>query len=569
MPRFRGRAAERERAPSAARDPDISPDEVVGLAVAEEADRHPAGGAGALGRERRPRLRRVAELLVFGEERGLRLVHRALHAALGVEAVELREVGAHIQREPVGEAAGVAALEDVEHLDRPAEVQSLRLDVELELGVGEVHERDVARLTVTLVRVLHEDISVAPHPLRDVRLKPEVVLAHRQQIRIGDERERLRGDRADVASDEERGREHAPQAEVELLLVRREALVALAEHRLDLALEMADLEHVHVVVRARLRVRREVEVLLDDALEGLPVRADVAGRAPRLRDVRGPRAGERPAADVEPHVVASGRAYRLRYLGVARALVELETLSAAVVHLDEVEAEVDEVELAVRRVVSVQPAALPAEVVVALGVLPHAAAGVRARVGVDARLEPQRVDSVDRGLHSVREPPRVEPEDAVLAVSAEESVVNVHVRVARGLESVRRHRARGVEDHLLGYLASERVPAGPAHQRTLHAGRRERLREREEPPRARGARFAVRALEPAQVDERRLRVVRYPDLHLALRAVPEHDVILRLRARAKGTRRQRGGANDRQQLAVHLGILLGYHDVHAGKSNQL
>ena len=83
---------------------------------------------------------------------------------------------------------------------------------------------------------------------------------------------------------------------MEFLLVRREAFVALAEHRLDLALEVADLEHVHVVVRARLRVRREVDVLLDDALEGLPVRADVAGRAPRLRDVRGPRAGERPAA---------------------------------------------------------------------------------------------------------------------------------------------------------------------------------------------------------------------------------------------------------------------------------
>ena len=106
------------------------------------------------------------------------------------------------------------------------------------------------------------------------------------------------------------------------LLVGRETRVAvLAKDRLDRALELTDLQHVHVVVVAGTRVGAQVEVLADEVLDRLPVRTDVLRRAPRLGDVGRPRAGERPAAEVEAHVRASRRLDGVGDLGVAVLLV--------------------------------------------------------------------------------------------------------------------------------------------------------------------------------------------------------------------------------------------------------
>ena len=160
-------------------------------------------------------------------------------------------------------------------------------------------------------------------------------------------------------------------------------------------------------------------------------------------------------------------------------------------------------ELAVGRVVAVEAAAPSAHVVVALGVLPHAAARVGARVGIDARLKPERVNAVNRRLNAVRETLRVELEDAVLAVAAEKAVVDVYVDVARLLEPVRRHRLRGPEYDFLGNVAAERVPARPAHERAdLRVVRRRNLRGVEKLCRAPCGGLAVEALETAQVDIR-------------------------------------------------------------------
>ena len=166
---------------------------------------------------------------------------------------------------------------------------------------------------------------------------------------------------------------------------------------------------------------------------------------------------------------------------------------------------------------AVKPRAEPALVV------EERAARVHAGVGVDASLEPERVDFVRDLLHSVREALLDYAELPVLVVAAEEPVVDVDVEVASLLEPVRGHGLRGLDDDVLGDFYPERVPARPAEERTLDARVGKRLREREEflgPCRARLLRGAV---ETAQVDVRGLRVGRDADALVALGAFAEFD----------------------------------------------
>ena len=103
-----------------------------------------------------------------------------------------------------------------------------------------------------------------------------------------------------------------------------------------------------------------------------------------------------------------------------------------------------------------------------LVIIPDAAAGVLAAVGVDARLEAETVDVVDQPLESVREALRMRLQVALLVTSAEEAVVRVDVDVADLVETELDDHVRGLLDDVLADVHAIGVPRAPAHRRRLH-----------------------------------------------------------------------------------------------------
>ena len=107
--------------------------------------------------------------------------------------------------------------------------------------------------------------------------------------------------------------------------------------------------------------------------------------------------------------------------------------------------------------------------------------------------------------------------------AGEETVVDVHVVVAGGLESIGVHRLGDAQDDRLRDIESHGIPARPPHQRTPLVVRR---RDRRLIEQARGAPSdggLVRAVKPAQVDEHALVVVGDPDALPAFLAGSELD----------------------------------------------
>ena len=366
----------------------------------------------------------------------------------------------HARRQEPLEDADVGAFDQVERLHGAFQIQVRERNLEIPDLVARIVERDEPRRPEARVGVLRQHVGLALAP-DDVALDAQVVLVHRQQERIGHKLLRRERQRAHVAADQERRRQHAPHAEMRHLLDVREARVLLADRVRHLAHVAADLQHVHVIVMPEPRIGRQIEVLGDDVTDGRPVRPDVARRAPRLRDVRAPDAGERPAAHVEANL-APRRTYGGGDLRIAVALVQLQGDAAAVVDLDEVKADVLEVQLTIGRVVSVEPRAAPRRVAAI-----DAAAGVATGVRIRAGLESERMDLVYDRLHAAGEAGVVPAQDARLRVMpVEEPVVYVHVCVAGGLEPVRRHCPCDADDDFVRDVKTERVPARPAHQRT-------------------------------------------------------------------------------------------------------
>ena len=160
---------------------------------------------------------------------------------------------------------------------RPRGGNFLRLlrEVEVADGAGAVRE------------LFHVDLFAAV----DEELRgggAEFVLVEREDFVVGEEAEREVVGFFERAADEERRGEEAPEAEVRVLLVGREARGADVFAAADV--DGADDEHVGIVPVAGAAERAPFFLLEPDVAEVAPRVADVAGGAPGIRE-RGERGG--------------------------------------------------------------------------------------------------------------------------------------------------------------------------------------------------------------------------------------------------------------------------------------
>ena len=194
-------------------------------------------------------------------------------------------------------------------------------------------------------------------------------------------------------------------------------------------------------------------------LDSVAALADAANVGEEVGDVGDPCAGIGPAADVEHDVLLAAVADGIRDFRVLRALVEPHVVAAAIVNLDEVEVPVAEVELAVLLLMACEAHAD------APGMAVARAAGVVARVAVDACLQAERVDVVDECAHARGEELRVQAQVAVLAAAVPVAVVDVHILESSLLQSAVVHGVGLLADELFVDVQGKRVPRTPAHGR--------------------------------------------------------------------------------------------------------
>ena len=235
---------------------------------------------------------------------------------------------------------------------------------------------------------------------------------------------------------------------------------------LHLCHRAADFEHIHVVVVTVVAVSTQVEVLGQDVLHALPGIIDVACRAPGVGDVSRPDAGECPTADVEHDILVTRVLQRVGDGGVALLLVHLDLpivaprLTAAIIHLDEVEVMVFEEEVGVLLVVTIEAHAGTRTV----GVV-DAATGVLTRIAVDTGLQAEAVDVFHDGRQPIREALRMYAQPSVLIATVEVTVIDVHILVTCRLQPALVHRIRLSFDNILTDVEGKRVPRRPAHGR--------------------------------------------------------------------------------------------------------
>eukprot|EP00966_Prymnesium_polylepis_P147910 3416850-Prymnesium_polylepis.1 len=122
------------------------------------------------------------------------------------------------------------------------------------------------------------------------RLPPHWVLVDGDHLRVAQDGEHPRRRGAHVCADQERGREHRPHREVERRLGLGQRSTREGGHVEHRAVD-AHLEHVGVVGPSGVRKRRERRILLEDGVDAAVPREDVGGRAPLLRERRGPLPG--------------------------------------------------------------------------------------------------------------------------------------------------------------------------------------------------------------------------------------------------------------------------------------
>ena len=399
-----------------------------------------------------------ADLGVIRKISSLRLVNAAFQTALGVETEKARRVGTDFHNDLVFELSDIGAFDEVESRNAPAEIERFDVDAEFMLTVAGVVERHIARTAETLFGVFDQHVRFAVTG-GDVRLETERILVDSEQERIGHKFERPSGDYPHIVAEHERRRKHAPHSEVRRFLVGSDPRIAgLAERRLHDSVQLSHLKHVKVVEMPGLGISAQIKVFSDNVANRFPTGADISRRAPGTGDVGRPRSGKRPAADVEAHILAPGGGDGLGDFGVTILFIKLHPSAAAIVDLDEIEAEFVEIQFAVLRIVSPKPGADAGMVAVE-----DAAAGVGSRVGIGSGLHAERMNPVDGSFHSFRETHRMELKPSVGVVALEESVIDVHVDESRRLETVGGHCPGDAENDLLGNIDGERIPARPSH----------------------------------------------------------------------------------------------------------
>ena len=202
----------------------------------------------------------------------------------------------------------------------------------------------------------------------------------------------------------------------------------------------------------------EVEVFLDDTLHRFPRTGNVARGAPGVGDVAGPGAGVSPAAEVIDHALLLAGLDGIANFGVLRLHVKPHVVAAAVVHLDEVVVPLVEIGLAVGLFVLVETHAAPPGGRVAR------AAGVVARIAVDAGLEAQRVDVVGHGAHAVGKLLGVDVQPACFGVAAVPvAVVDVDILVAGSRQTFAHHGVGLLADEFFADAKPVGVPRAPPH----------------------------------------------------------------------------------------------------------
>ena len=132
--------------------------------------------------------------------------------------------------------------------------------------------------------------------------------------------------------------------------------------------------------------------------------------------------------------------------------VESHVSTSAVVHLDEVEVPVAEVELAVLILMTSEAHSETPRMTVARS------ARVVACIAIDTRLQTQRVDVIYQSTHAVRKQLRVQTQMTVFTTTVPVAVVDIHILVSCLLQTSVVHCIGLLANQLFVDVQSERVP---------------------------------------------------------------------------------------------------------------
>ena len=199
-------------------------------------------------------------------------------------------------------------------------------------------------------------------------------------------------------------------------------------------------------------ISREIEVFRQDALHRLPCIVDVAGRAPRVSHFSPPGSREGPSAHVEHHILFSAVLDGIGDFRILLLLVKPHVMPSAIVHLDEVEIPVTEIELAILFLMSCQThAQSPC-------VLAFRTTGVVTGIAVYSRLQSQRVNVIHQRPHAAGKQFLVQTQMPVLGSAVPIAVVNVDITIAGLLQATLMHGVSLLANQVLVDIQSERVP---------------------------------------------------------------------------------------------------------------
>ena len=374
------------------------------------------------------------------------------------DADELRGVSRNLDLVAVFEKPLLALAPQVTHAPRTAHAKPLEAHLDPTRFIGQVE--DAHRDGAVRHRLGPHLVAPAVRTLDTGRAEAERILVDVQHLVVREERPREVAHLRHVVADHQRRGEETPHRDVRVLFVRRQAVPALRPDRLEH-------EHVRVAPRARARVHPVDALGVHRAADVRPAVEDVARETPRVRvDLLGVAL---PAA-------------RKRVVDVA--VLFPERLAHHEPRVEPVHGRTSETDGPARAEVVLQVVESPGGVLPRVAPLVHpapfaAATRLRSRRGVDADLEPQRVDMVREGLHvgearveedvSVRVAHRprqvLEAGLPALLLVAFPIVVDDEVLPAVFDEAKAEHRLRLGAHVRVGDVRRKAVPAVPAHRR--------------------------------------------------------------------------------------------------------
>ena len=287
---------------------------------------------------------------------------------LAFHAKDFDSVGRHVILETARHPSFVFPLHQITHPCLAGQFQNLQRHPEGADRIRGIIQSHGTHLAPFLFDIFHQHIT-ASFMLHDVCLKPQRILVQGNQFLVAEQFQRLLRNPGQVTSDQQRRTHDTPHAEMRLFLFRFQTA--------------SDLQHVHIVVMPASRISREIQVHINAAFHGCPVRSDVRTDSPGTGQIPYPGPRISPAADIQGNIPGTDFPDRPYDLRIALLFVQFQLLAGpAIVYLDKVESPFIEKQVCILAFKAVQP--YPDAMLVGI---PDRSAGIGPGLRIDSGLE--------------------------------------------------------------------------------------------------------------------------------------------------------------------------------------